>query len=99
MSHSKLAVQFTENFFDSVHLLDRYFQERNPVRGKRFVQELFSLLYDVVVPFPQSQPLFQLLYRQLPGREFRKAIFRRQCLPFTKCCPTTYGSSYFVTAA
>jgi len=80
VSQPVLSVQFTEGFLNSVHLVDKYFQEHNPVRGQRFVRELFALLYDVVAPFPQSQPLFQPLSQRLPGREFRKAIFRRQYL-------------------
>lgn len=80
MSGPALAVQFTESFLHSVHLVDKYFQETNPVRGQRFVRELFTLLYDVVAAFPQSQPQFQPLCKHFPGRDFRKAVFRRQYL-------------------
>ena len=72
---------------NSVHLTDKYFQEHNPVWGQRFVRELFALLYDVVAPFPQPQPLFQPLCQRLPGREFRKAIFRRQYLAVYEVLP------------
>ena len=62
----------------AVHQVDKYFQELNPLRGQRFVRELFALLYNVVVPFPQSQPLFNPLCATFPGREFRRVLFRRQ---------------------
>ena len=75
---SSTAVRFTEGFLNAVHAVDKYFQEQNPARGQRFVRELFELLYEVVAPFPQSQPLFTPLCQRLPGQEFRKAIFRRQ---------------------
>lgn len=80
MSPAARQVAFTEAFLDSVHLVDKYFQQRNPGRGQQFVRELFDLLYDIVAVFPQSQPMFGPLGRRLPGREFRKAIFRRQYL-------------------
>lgn len=89
------VVQFTENFLHSVHLVDKYFQERNPVRGQRFVRELFALLYDVVAPFPQSQPLFRPLCQRLPGREFRKAVFRRQYLAIYEVRPDHVGFVLF----
>jgi hypothetical protein len=87
MNQLGLAVRFTDSFMQSVHLTDKYFQEHNPARGQRFVRELFSLLYDVVATFPQSQPLFQPLCQRLPGREFRKAIFRRQYLAIYEVRP------------
>lgn len=82
-----VEVHFTQRFLDAVHSTDRYFQQRNPVRGQRFVRELFSLLYDIVAVFPQSQPLFRPLCEQLPGWEFRKAIFRRQYLAIYEVLP------------
>lgn len=87
MSSQLRRVDFTQRFLDSVHLVDKYFQERNSLRGQRFVRELFTLLYDVVAPFPQSQPLFQPLCQHLPGREFRKAVFRRQYLAVYEVLP------------
>lgn len=77
---SSSSIRFTEGFLNAVHAVDKYFQEQNPTRGQRFVRELFGLLYNVVAAFPQSQPLFLPLCQQLPGREFRKAVFRRQYL-------------------
>ena len=71
MSPADLKVEFAEGFLNSLHLVDSYFQGYSPARGKQFVRDLFMLLYDVVAPFPQSQPLFQPLCQRLPGREFR----------------------------
>lgn len=82
-----VEVHFTQRFLDAVHSADYYFQQHNPARGQRFVRELFKLLYDVVAVFPQSQPLFRPLCEQLPGREFRKAIFRRQYLAIYEVLP------------
>ena len=50
------------------------------MRRQAFVRDLFILIYDVVAVFPRSQPLFEPLCQQFPGREFRKAVFRKQYL-------------------
>lgn len=93
MSGADAEVQFTQHFLNAVHAADAYFQAHNPARGQRFVRDLFGLLYEVVAAFPQSQPLFQPLCQRLPGREFRKAVFRRQYLAIYEVLP---GRVWFV---
>lgn len=87
MSQPTTTVQFTESFLASVHSVDRYFQDHNPAQGQRFVRELFDLLYDVVAAFPRTQLLFQPLCQSLPGREFRRALFRQQYLAIYEVKP------------
>ena len=89
MSQLPATVEFAESFLTAVHLADQYFQERNPAHGQQFARELFDLLYDVVAVFPQAPPLFQPLCRALPGREFRKALFRRQYLAIYEVKPSS----------
>ena len=82
-----MAVSFNTAFLDAVHQVDLYFQTQNPTRGQHFASELFDLLYDVVASFPQSQPSFEPLCLRLPGREFRKAVFRRRYLAIYEVLP------------
>ena len=60
MSETSLTVTITPVFMDRLFELEQYAGRENPVRGRRFVDELFEFIYSAVGPFPLAFPAYVL---------------------------------------
>ena len=76
MSVGPLSVVVTPVFMDRLFALEQYLGRENPVRGRRFVSELFDFVYNAVGPFPLAFPAYALA--NYPALALRRAVFQQR---------------------
>ncbi len=65
-----------ETFIQELALVEKYVGRDVAVRGRRFVSDLTSFLFENLAPLPYAHPAYAHPVAQ--GRELRRAVFRKE---------------------
>ena len=65
-----------EAFIQELALTEKYVGRDVAVRGRRFVSDLTSFLFETLAPLPYAHPTYA--HPTATGRKLRRAVFRKE---------------------